>query len=163
MAGIGEVCSHVGAVLFYIDAQIRLRENKTITDKKAYWMLPSTINKVQFKSVQAMDFTSAKSKKRKLDDSIETSLSEPSCSYKQRKMPEVPVPTKTDLDSLFKNLYDRGSKSAILAIVPEYAEAYQPKALNPKLPFLLTELSDDEFRTMSKDESEKKIQDVFER
>jgi len=78
-------------------------------------------------------------------------------------MPEVPVPTKTDLDSLFKNLYDRGSKSAILAIVPEYAEAYQPKALNPKLPFLLTELSDDEFRTMSKDESEKKIQDVFER
>ena len=66
MAGIGEVCSHVGAVLFYIETQVKIRESKTVTDEKAYWILPASMSKVQSKSTAEIDFTSAKSKKRKL-------------------------------------------------------------------------------------------------
>ena len=42
MAGTGEVCSHVGAVLFAVKAAV-----KTVTQEKAYWLLPSSISKVR--------------------------------------------------------------------------------------------------------------------
>ena len=40
MAGLGEVCSHVGSVLFLLDFYTRNAE-KTVTDSKVYWKLPS--------------------------------------------------------------------------------------------------------------------------
>ena len=35
MAGLGESCSHVGALLFYVEAAVRIRESKTVTGEKA--------------------------------------------------------------------------------------------------------------------------------
>lgn len=46
MAGIGEVCSHVGAVLFAVEAAVKIRNTKTVTQEKAYWLLPSSISKI---------------------------------------------------------------------------------------------------------------------
>ena len=40
MAGLGERCSHVGAVLFYIEFAVNLRGSETCTKEKAYWLLP---------------------------------------------------------------------------------------------------------------------------
>ena len=36
MAGIGETCSHVGALLFAVEYYVRHREKKTVTQEKAY-------------------------------------------------------------------------------------------------------------------------------
>lgn len=47
MAGTGEVCSHVGAVLFAVEAAVKIRNTKTVTQEKAYWLLPSSISKVR--------------------------------------------------------------------------------------------------------------------
>ncbi|CAL8358586.1 unnamed protein product [Merluccius merluccius] len=47
MAGVAESCTHVGALLFMVDACVRLKEKATVTDEPAYWKLPSSINKVQ--------------------------------------------------------------------------------------------------------------------
>jgi hypothetical protein len=47
MAGTGEVCSHVGAVLFAVKAAVKIRNTKTVTQEKAYWLLPSSISKVR--------------------------------------------------------------------------------------------------------------------
>ena len=37
MAGLGESCSHIGAVLFYLDFMARQRANRTVTGEKSYW------------------------------------------------------------------------------------------------------------------------------
>jgi len=34
MAGLGESCSHISAVLFYISYAVQLRDSKTVTEKK---------------------------------------------------------------------------------------------------------------------------------
>ena len=47
MAGTGEVCSQVGAVLFAVKAAVKIRNTKTVTQEKAYWLLPSSISKVR--------------------------------------------------------------------------------------------------------------------
>ena len=39
MAGLGESCSHVGVLLFYVETVTKVRDNKTVTQEKGYWML----------------------------------------------------------------------------------------------------------------------------
>lgn len=57
MAGLGKTCTHVTALLFWIDAAVKLRDSKTLTEEKAYWLLPSTVKKVEYKQVRDIDFT----------------------------------------------------------------------------------------------------------
>ena len=40
-AGLGEVCTHVAALLFGVDAGVRMREKKTCTQVKCYWLEPA--------------------------------------------------------------------------------------------------------------------------
>ncbi|KAL3837633.1 hypothetical protein ACJMK2_022979 [Sinanodonta woodiana] len=65
MAGLGKACSHIGALLFYIETAVRIENAKTVTQEKAYWLLPSSIDKVGYAEVSNIDFTSAENKKKK--------------------------------------------------------------------------------------------------
>ena len=47
MAGLGESCSHAGAVLFAVEAATRIRDSKTVTQEKAYWLLPAAHREIQ--------------------------------------------------------------------------------------------------------------------
>ena len=48
MAGLGESCSHVGALLFFIEAALKTRDSRTVTEQKAYWMLPSACKEIPY-------------------------------------------------------------------------------------------------------------------
>ena len=54
MAGLGEACSHVASLMFYIDAAVRIRDSKTVTQEKLYWILPSALDKVDYVPVSDM-------------------------------------------------------------------------------------------------------------
>ena len=105
MAGLGEACSHVAATLFWIETTVRIRDSKTVTQEKAYWMLPSGISKVPYCQLREIDFTSSKSKKLKLDTCIASSHSNaddstPTCSYK-RKAVCITEPNEKELHNFF--------------------------------------------------------------
>ncbi|XP_077058645.1 uncharacterized protein LOC143711198 [Siphateles boraxobius] len=70
MAGIAESCTHVGALLFKIEVAVRIRGTKTVTDVPAYWMMPSSVDKVQAEVGYKIDFSSGAAKKRALDKCI---------------------------------------------------------------------------------------------
>ena len=36
MAGLAEVCTHVAALLFWVEMSVKIRSSKTVTDQKAY-------------------------------------------------------------------------------------------------------------------------------
>ncbi|XP_049513405.1 uncharacterized protein LOC125940835 [Dermacentor silvarum] len=61
MAGVGEACSHIGACLFAVDTGVRMRNDKTCTGKDNAW-LPTYVEKVQFKRLKDIDFTSSREK-----------------------------------------------------------------------------------------------------
>lgn len=61
--GLGETCSHIGALLFALECYFRQRETKTVTQEKAYWMVPPT-REVAYLPVAEIGFTSASTKKR---------------------------------------------------------------------------------------------------
>jgi hypothetical protein len=88
---------------------------------------------VGYKSVRDIDFTSAKTKKRKLDQAIAES-SPVNHGPKQRKLPVVQEPNVHELDNFFSNLSRTGTKPAILSLVPKFAKSYRPKVLDSKYP-----------------------------
>lgn len=71
MAGVAESCTHVGALLFMVDACVRLKEKATVTDEPAYWILPSSIDKVHPEVGHSIDFTSAAATRRSLNRRID--------------------------------------------------------------------------------------------
>lgn len=40
-AGLGETCSHIGALLFYIEDFVSNDQEETVTDRFAYWAAPA--------------------------------------------------------------------------------------------------------------------------
>ena len=71
MAVLGETCTHISSVLFYLEASAKLYgTSKTCTDEACKWIIPSYLKEVQYLPIKDIDFTSARGKKRTLDDKI---------------------------------------------------------------------------------------------
>jgi hypothetical protein len=71
LAGLGECCTHVGSLLFKIEAVVRIRERPPETGVSAYWVIPSNMDKVKAKVGYNIDYSTAKTRKKVLDDDID--------------------------------------------------------------------------------------------
>ena len=71
MAGLGECCSHVASVLFYLEVWTRLNGKLACTQVKCSWTLPTYVKEVSYAPVSDINFTSAKKIKENLDKSID--------------------------------------------------------------------------------------------
>lgn len=65
MAGNGEACSHVAALLFYMQYVARARQDRSCTDTDNSW-LPPHIRKIHARPVSEMDFASSAMKNASL-------------------------------------------------------------------------------------------------
>ena len=161
MAGLGESCSHIGALLFALEAVVKIRNAKTVTQDKAYWLLPSSVNKVKYETVQEIDFTSARTKKRKLDQSLNLTSTPPSVTKSRKDLPYVTPPTDLEIQNTFDQLHRTGKKPVILSLVDRYAENYIPKVLGSNFPLILPEVRDENYFTVQKPELFKRCKEIF--
>ena len=141
MAGLGETCTHIAAILFYLEAAYRVQEVKTCTQGECEWNVPS-LKSVQYLPTKQIDFTSARGKKRKLDDMLE------GC---ETQVDEVMVkqgsePTDDEMVLFFSNLSLCDTKPAILSLIPEYSDNYVLKSSSRSLP--LTALQKPEYLSL---------------
>ncbi|XP_071111108.1 uncharacterized protein [Haliotis cracherodii] len=145
-AGLGESCSHVASVLFYIEATVRLREASTVTQAPAYWMLPTSRTSVNYSPLLGIDFTSSKTLKKQLDKKISQvqTLENLDLKIASHETTSVKKPTeinKSRIDLFFKAI--KPDMPSCLSVNREYNTAYIPKSLQAKYPLVLTELFDD--------------------
>ena len=61
-AGLGESCSHVSSLLWVVATGVEKRESLTVTQKSAYWIMPSAIRSVPFARLKEIDFIGKKKK-----------------------------------------------------------------------------------------------------
>ncbi|XP_047126518.1 uncharacterized protein LOC124807886 [Hydra vulgaris] len=135
MAGLGESCSHVGAVLFHIESAVKIRNSKTCTDEKAYWLLLSS-KKIEFKPVSDIDFTSPKSLQCNLNNKVQGIIYDKKIAHRK----SVSIPTKDETDKFFLDLIQCGTKPAILSIIPGFTEPYEPSITTEKYAESLSDL-----------------------
>ena len=59
MAGLGETCSHIGALLYWIEYAIQKRDEGSCTSRANKWTEPRTTKQVPYLQLDAIDFTSS--------------------------------------------------------------------------------------------------------
>lgn len=106
MAGVAESCTHVAALLFKIEAAVKIRGSKTCTDVAAYWMLPANLNKVEAAATHNIDYSSAAAKKKEFDKLISGEGGVPRIRTRVGDTcPKADDPTHTDKSLFLKALH----------------------------------------------------------
>ncbi|XP_060774292.1 uncharacterized protein LOC132884458 [Neoarius graeffei] len=153
MAGLGEVCSHVGALIFAVDAAVQVRNSQTVTQVPAYWLLPSSLSKVEYSEIQNIDFQSHQSLKRKLDNTLSYRTPQtPSTDQGSQKLPEILQPTSEESAVFLEKLFATKDNAVLLSVMPSYSEHFVPSSLGETFPNILTELYNEEYAGASKEE-----------
>jgi hypothetical protein len=162
MAGCGESCSHVGAVLFAIETGVRLRDTATCTEQLSTW-LPPHMKSVSYCRVKDIDFTSATGKKERLNRVIQKAVGcaaaeaeggftegdvvgvlAPGCKSSKKaqchsmKHSKIDEATEAELAGLYQQLAMGNVRSSILSLLPEFSDPYVPR--KPDSPANLTNM-----------------------
>ncbi|XP_066930891.1 uncharacterized protein [Clytia hemisphaerica] len=121
MAGLGEACSHIAAILFLLYMSTNHRErmsSNSCTSLECPWLPDSAVKEVECLPISKIDFSDPK--KRTESDTTATTVKE-----KNHINPfsSVPKPTKDEQSAFFKSLV---GNSAALSLIPEYSDDYVP-------------------------------------
>ena len=142
MAGLGEGCSHIAAVLFALEHGSRVSKEASVTDVPAYWLFPTAAKfSTPFQRICDMDFRSA-SKKRKLTTGW---YRDPSFSRNYTAtQPEVTGTHTPDACAAFFDALHKASmpNAAVLSLTAKYSENFIPKTITGQLPKALGTLYD---------------------
>lgn len=156
MAGLGETCSHVAAILFALETSVRLHTGKTCTSVACSWLAPSTSKGVEYAEARNIEFHSAKSKLKESRRQLFQSV--PGRRFMRNEVSKRPY-NANDHRTLYDSLFKASKQCAILSVVEPYAEEFVPAASKLNLPSSLTSLYEpknqnlglEELRCMGKD------------
>ncbi|XP_049517821.1 uncharacterized protein LOC125943211 [Dermacentor silvarum] len=115
MAGLGEACSHVGAVLFYWEAAVTRRDGRSCTDGQNAWLPPHLVS-LECRPVAEMDFASSAMKKRRLDDTEAGPRDPPSV--------KMPKPREDEMLKFYSSLSKSEGRPALLSLTQKFADRY---------------------------------------
>ena len=157
MAGLGETCTHIAAVLFYLEAVARLQGMKTVTESgECSWIIPSYLKSAQYLPIKDIDFTSARGLKRKLDGTINNPESVLNESEVHTATGQVELTSEEleelDLDLFFQDISKQDTNLAILSLVTPYSDNYVPKSTVAGFPKPINSLFQPEYGELPYDE-----------
>lgn len=158
LAGLGEVCSHVGAILFAVEAGVKMVKSKSCTSELCKWLIPASVTNVPYAQLQNINFTAANTKKQKLDDNISGLSETPSAATNYGSHY---VPSQAMVDLFFQKLHNSRENPAILSLVAPYNENYVPTAPQLDLPKSLDGLYEQQLTALSFSELLEKAEDIF--
>ena len=72
MPGLGETCSHIGALLYWVECQVHKSSEISSTSLTNNWLEPSSISSVLYQQIADIDFTSSEKKMKTLQEPIAT-------------------------------------------------------------------------------------------
>jgi len=107
MAGLGKACSHIAAILYYLEALARIHGMRTRT----HWIIQSYLKNVEYLPI---NFTLVRGNKRKLDDMID------SVNNAQLIPKQAARSVESEMAPLFEELNCGGTRSGILPLSPSH-------------------------------------------
>lgn len=155
-AGLGEVCSHITALLYAPDSAVKHLADRSCTDGPQQWGLaPLKAGKALFAEGCAIDFSHPA---KKHCGAHSTSNSVPSTARKSGASTAAIEQFYRALDNATENPEE---KSGLLRILLQYSHQFQPKVVCLGLPEPLVELYSAQNRTLSASDLLTKCDEVF--
>ena len=158
MAGLGEACSHISALLFAAEANTRVQSNLTCTSKICSW-LPPTKACVEYAPVTDIDFISPQQKRRKKLDTSDDTSNKFEASNKKVSPCLSSKPSLEEYNCLYRTLSE--SNAVILSITPGYSEPFIPKSVSQAVPKPLTSLYNEDYLKLTYPELLSKCDEQF--
>jgi hypothetical protein len=148
MAGLGSVCTHVAALLFYCEYVSRKKNDCTVTDVPAYWVDPTASKKVNIfpKKVVDICYQNAKSMYKK-DGKVEKK----NARVNKAHFPKNPIANQKELVKFLENVKNCTPTCVLLKVVPPFCHTFANDE-KIKFPFTLTNLYSEENVYKSLDE-----------
>ena len=84
MAGLGEACSHISALLFSTEANTQTRKNTSCTSTSCTWLVP-ILKKVEYAPICDIDFTTPQKRRKTIEGNLSCSLCTTSSSLKDER------------------------------------------------------------------------------
>ena len=116
MAGLGKVCYHVGAIMFYLvltSEFCRRNSENPCASQPCSW-LPPSLKEVEFAKLLNIDFSDPRRKLSK------NKINAPKQALRKT------LPHEDERQQLYTKLHQTGMDSAILRITPEFCERFIP-------------------------------------
>ena len=155
MAGLGECCSHIASVLFYVEFWTRVNGKLSCTQVKCTWILPTYLKEVNYSRIADINFSSARKLKADLEKSLE-SLDPSNPMQSQRQSTPVPAkinhstpvekPSPDELGGLLASLSECKLKPVALSLVKPYSDSFVLQSRN--IP-TITDLFQEKFLDLS--------------
>ena len=145
MAGQGSVCSHVGAILFYVHGVAEFKERQTplCTSELCSW-LPPSLKKVNFAAVKQIQFGAPARRFTSMISGNGSHTEESKAQLeRQQSRDAVPVLSSDELQSFLADIKNTGIKSAVLQTHQAFCDDFIPFSARIKPP--LTSLYDEKF------------------
>ena len=154
MAGLGEVCSHVGAILFYIEATHRI---KTCTKVTCAWNMPNNVDRIPYARIADIDFVKLKSTIRLMkrgahhnndhdmltnpaEIELTSDVAKASSSSRVGSLnPNLVTTTENEASSFFDNILKH--RPCVLSLLSSYCDSYIPNELEKATPLDIPSLS----------------------
>jgi hypothetical protein len=152
MAGLGEACSHVGALLFAYDTVVQMKKSIACTSVPCGWIQPHASEKVEFKKGSEIDFPSSHKKKLKTTSGSST---------EQPKSNRLEPPSERQVQQFYERLHKSKVKSCVLSTIPAYCDTYVPVTSTLNLPPTLDSLRNDDLQTESFEDILERCQQLF--
>ena len=164
MARLAEVCTHVAALLFWVEMSVKIHSSKTVTDQKAYWVTPSNNASLQPQELINIDFRSPQLKRKCIETALITSptnqLHEKNLPPKKKIM--IEKPSENELSTFYSSLMQSEKKPAILRILPGFADKFKPDVIQYENK-LLTKSYSEELVNLSFDDLLIKCNNIYEK
>ena len=143
MAGMGETCSHVASLLWVIASGVQQRDSFTVTDKSAYWVMPSAIKSVPYSEVRDISFAGKKRKQHQYHippPKQDASGVDRDCPPVKRKKVQ---PSEDEKASFLMSLASLSNcKPVVLSVLPDFCDRFIPTSLAHDLPLVMSDLYD---------------------
>ena len=151
MAGLGEACSHIAALLFTVEANTQVKKRTAYTSLPCSW-LPPTFRSVPYAQLADIDFSTPHQKRTKNDINSST------CSKAANVSTLTPSPE--ELLSLYADLSKTG-KPVLLSLMPEFCESHVPLCMRGIIPRPLTDLFNKSYLDLSYPDLLNKCEEVY--
>lgn len=115
MAGLGEACSHMAAVLFTFEANTQTKKTFSTTSLPCSW-LPPSFRSVPFARLAEINFSTPLQKRRQI---VSPDNSNGSSSRQRPEQTSTPAPTEEEVQGLYSQLTN-SVKPVLLSLVPTY-------------------------------------------
>uniref|UniRef100_UPI00358F7EB6 uncharacterized protein isoform X2 n=1 Tax=Myxine glutinosa TaxID=7769 RepID=UPI00358F7EB6 len=124
--GMDESCSHIGTLMFALEAAVRLCGKRTALQDPSYRKFPKTRAGISYTPLQKINFTSPKAMKKSKEQQNDPALLARIPKPKEKKV--IPAPSTEEINTFYKAIAP--VRPAILSLHPEYSDLYIPKSLS---------------------------------